>query len=282
MIQQALSRAATRSESVLKLPRNDGESNLAWLARAEQDMRELGKGEWTSVLLLGGTDSLSFRLRVAQSHLRRDLLPSFWSHSMLARKNGADWRDASLIDVPLIQPGGRAFSPRTNGVQEWATGELNDAERFVNIALIGLPIAAEKVYTALERFKRSRSTLDALEHVLRWLAFAWGVARTPNPLHDNYGLPSSCMLDTITAAADFDLTPGLESRASCPEAIWVAVLYWWNFYQENARRAPVARFSATHYYPITEPLDPLASAPAPRSPSAARKRAPKRTAKRSR
>jgi len=40
------------------------------------------------VVLLGGADLLHFRLRVAQSHVRADLLPSYWSHAALAIEQG--------------------------------------------------------------------------------------------------------------------------------------------------------------------------------------------------
>jgi hypothetical protein len=44
--------------------------NFAWLKAT---------GYRDGVLLLGGTSIVDFRMRVAQSELRQDLLPSFWS-----------------------------------------------------------------------------------------------------------------------------------------------------------------------------------------------------------
>jgi hypothetical protein len=43
----------------------------------------------------------------------------------------------------------------------------------------------------------------------------------------------------VLGAAGFDLTPGLESRASCPEAIWQAAK-WWHKYYEDQKRAPLS------------------------------------------
>jgi hypothetical protein len=37
--------------------------------------------------------------------------------------------------------------------------------------------------------------------------------------------------------AGIELTPGLSSSASCPEAIWQAAKYWHNFYKEAAQTA---------------------------------------------
>jgi len=72
----------------------------------------------------------------------------------------------------------------------------------------------------------------------RWLAYAWGIARTSNPLLENFGMPSAAMLEIIFGAAGFDLTPGLESRSSCPEAIWQAAK-WWHQYYEDQKRSPI-------------------------------------------
>ena len=133
--------------------------------------------------------------------------------------------------------------------------DFDDPQRYPNIALIALPVAQAEILARLAAFRRSRSTLDALEHIVRWLAFAWGAARTPNPLHDNYGLPSACMLETVCAAANFDLTPGLEARASCPEAIWVAARFWQDYFEQFHKRAIVGRYWTAHRYPIWEPGD---------------------------
>ena len=80
--------------------------------------------------------------------------------------------------------------------------------------------------------------LDAQDLLLRWLAFIWGVGRTGNPLLDGQGIPSAAMLEVIFGAVGFDLTPGLESRSSCPEAIWQAAKWWHEYYERNNQKAP--------------------------------------------
>ena len=252
--------------------RNAGESNTAWGERAVLDMQAGGPDAWTYVVLLGGSDTLAFRVRVAQSHLRHDMLPSFWSESILVRLASATLKNAEALHVPLHQPEGPAFAARVNGVVARPLTDFDDTSRFPNIAVIALPIAQDKVVDKVASFEQSRATLDALEHVLRWLAYAWGAARTPNPLHDNYGLPSTCMIETVCAAANFDLTPGLESRASCPEAIWAAANYWHEYFEKFNGREPIGRFYTPHTYPIVEPSAAPAPSPVP-SP------APKRKAK---
>src|SRR5262249_18368375 len=103
--------------------------------------------------------------------------------------------------------------------------------------------------------------------------------------HENYGLPSACMLETICAGEGFDLTPGLESRASCPEAIWAAALHWHDFFEKTggAEKVPFGRYAVSHSYPILEVDVPASDAGTSatragdegRSPASPRKRSPR-------
>jgi hypothetical protein len=253
VVKQVRSSASKSNPQLAALARKAKETNTGWGTRAVAEMKTGGSKDWSYVVLLGGSDSMAFRLRVAQSHLRQDMLPSYWSEAILVKLNGDSTANARAIHVPLIQPDGPAFSARTNGVVDRPLSDFDDPARFPNIALIALPIPQAKILQRVQAFRVSRSTLDALEHILRWLAFAWGAARTPNPLNENYGLPSACMLDTVFAAANLDLTPGLEARASCPEAIWIAANYWQDYYKQFRGEVPRGRFWTPHGYPIEEP-----------------------------
>lgn len=252
-LQQIRSTVTDPNPDFTALKRKPRESNLAWGERAVRQMGTGGLDKWTYIALLGGADTLAYRLRIAQAHLRRDMLPSAWSECVLIELQTDGLEGARAIHVPLHQPPTPHFSTRHNGVVSRPLADFDSARLYPNIALIGLPVAQAEIMKRVEQFKGGRSTLDALEHVLRWLAFAWGVARTPNPLHDNFGIPSACMIETVFAGAQFDLTPGLESRSSCPEAIWVAARYWYAYYQEFAEAAPKGRFTNAHNYPIVEP-----------------------------
>ncbi len=252
MLRQLQSTSKTKNQLLKPLTRLKNEDNLQWGTRAVADMGTGGSDGWTYVVLLGGNDTLSFRLRVAQSHLRSDMLPSYWSEAVLARLRGERVARARALHVPLLQPAQGVFATRTNGVVDRPMRDFADPDHWPNIALIALPIAQTQILEKVETFKRSRGTLDALEHILRWLAFAWGAARTPNPLTDGIGLPSACMLEIACAAAKFDLTPGLESRASCPEAIWVAAMRWHEYFENFIGQQPVGRYFTPHIYPIDE------------------------------
>ena len=251
-MRQQRSKSTQANDQFQRLARADGEDNQQWLLRALASLDAGGGPDWTPILLLGGSDTLAFRLRVAQSHLRGDMLPSYWSESVLLKIDAAKPARARVLHVPLLQPDDGSMATRNNGVVERPIKTVADPLRWPNIALIALPVPLAEVLKKLDAFRASRNPIDALEHVLRWLAFVWGAARSPNPLHDGIGLPSACMLETICAAAGLDLTPGLESRASCPEAIWVAARHWQDYFVAFNERQPVGRFCTPHWYPIEE------------------------------
>ena len=256
MLRQARSTSSNANPDLVRFERPARMGNVAWVEAA---LADLPRGKLPAgaacALLIGGADVLAFRLRVAQSHLRADMLPSYWSESVLLERRGPKLADAQVIHVPLQSPSDEFFPPDANGVVSRPFADFDDPEQWPNIALLGLPIGQDAVLERVDAFRKARSTLDALEHVLRWLAFAWGVAKTGNPLNDNYGLPSACMLETVCSGAQLDLTPGLEARASCPEAMWIAARFWQDYFKKFHKRAIVGRYWTAHRYPIWEPGD---------------------------
>lgn len=228
------------------------ENNIDWLTRAITELGGNTPLDQSYILLLGANDTLSWRLRAGQSHLRFDLLPSYWSSAALLKLDQSSLKKSTVIHVPLFQPTDGLFATERNGVVETPLAEFSNARIWKNIALITLPTPQENVLSKLQIFEKGRNYIDALEHVLRWLAFAWGVSRTPNPIHDGVGLPSACMLETLFASVGLDLTPGLESRASSPEAIWATTLYWYEHYTNNHLPTPKGRFFTPHDYDIKD------------------------------
>lgn len=228
MLNIRASSASAPSESFREEPRLPGEDNAAWLAR---QLAGADPGAAT-LLLVGGVDGTAMRLRIAQSHVRDTLSPSHWSHvAMLA--TDASGPEPELVEIALDPPGGFGFAPPTNGVQRVSIETYADATRYPNVAVVHFAATDEQRGTladATRRFQRQRSVLDATELVVVWLAFVWGVGRTGNPLLDGHGVPSAAMAEIVFGAAGYDLTPGLDSRASCPEAIWQSARWWHEYY----------------------------------------------------
>jgi hypothetical protein len=229
--------AHTRNPQVVELLRKDGEGNAAWLGRAmEATLVETGR-DWSLLLLVGGNDPLSFRLRVAQSHVRHDLSPSAWSHAAFIPELARTLGQSRTLEVSLAPAkcfGDYGFPLPTNGLQEGRLDAYLDADLFPNIAALSAPVASAEVEASLDGLKLQRSILDVPQLILRWLGYCWGVGVPSSPLAEGIGIPGAAILEAAFAARGFDLTPGLESRSSCPEAIWQAATWWHDFYARTA------------------------------------------------
>jgi hypothetical protein len=231
MISIICSEAKAPSQSFNEDPRKPGEDNLQWLSRNMPD------GDNAVCVLIGGTDPISFRLRTAQADARHDLMPSHWSHVMLLDKAAQSVGSTVVHEISLDPPQGFGFPPPTNGVQEGKLKTYRDPKEFPNIALLHIPVGRQEVMDALSRFQKQRAVLDPVGLIVQWLAYLWGVTNSPNPLLQRLGIPSAAMLEVVFGAAGYDITPGLESRSSCPEAIWQAAKWWHEYYGEQNRTA---------------------------------------------
>ena len=110
-------------------------------------------------------------------------------------------------------------------------------------------VSRQAVDEALTQFGTQRSVLDALELIIRWLSSGWGVGNAGNPIMEGYGIASAAMLEVTLGAVGYDLAPGLESRSSCPEAIWQAARWWHLYYKDENREAPTGVYTTGHVLP---------------------------------
>lgn len=237
MISIRSSNATEASPHFQEVKRKSRETNNSWLARTEASRKHE-----THIVLIGGRSASHLRARVAQSHARDDMTPSHWSHVLLA----LDPALQRAFHVPLCGPGHTEFPPATNGVQEVALKEYNDPKAYPNIAVISVPAAREAVQPVLERFMRERAAMDAVELLILWLAFIWGVGKAGNPLLDGQGLPSAAMAEYVLGAVGLDLTPGLGSRSSCPEAIWQSAKWWHKYHAREEGQALSGAWTVGH------------------------------------
>jgi hypothetical protein len=232
------SKADKPSERFVQEKRGPGETNLAWFKRNLETLESEEDGEGAAFLVMvGGKEKSHFRLRVAQAQLRHDRSPSHYSHVALLRASG--WaRGGSLWEIALESKRGFGFPPEDNGVQTGSLSHYASTSQFPNLAVLRLPVKLSDMQSRLKVFKQQRGELDCVELMVLWLAYVWSVARAPNPLLDGHGTPGAAFIEALAAASGFDLTPGIESRASCPEAIWQAAK-WWHKYYAAANQAPI-------------------------------------------
>ena len=238
-------------KGVKEFPGTAGEDNLTWLSRATETLvtlfdQPVKAEDLVRLVLLGGVDPVSFRLRVAQAHLRHDLTPSNWSHVVLLHPT-LRWR---IYEISLQPRGGFRYPVPRNGLQQGDFQTYTAVESYPNIALVGIPtgdkLTWRQMVPTFKAFQKQRTSLDAIELIIRWLAFGWGAGRAGNPLLEGFGIPSSAMLETVFSALGHDLTPGLESRSSCPEALWQAIKWWHGYYGEEGRLQPRCLYRVDH------------------------------------
>jgi hypothetical protein len=180
-----------------------------------------------SVILIGGAGLVDFRVRVAQGHLRHDLLPSFWSTVGISTGRG-------LMTVPLWSPRDPSSVPATNAIHDVRFAEFDDPERYPNLAAIQFVDKSETIASRARRIAQQRSAIDLPSMLLVWLGFVWGAGNRQNPLLQNVGLPASVFVQTAFAVSGIELCPGLASASSCPEAIWQSALWWHDYYEKTA------------------------------------------------
>lgn len=212
--------ATTPNRDLDERPPRRGETNTGWLAR-----HGLAEG----VLLLGGTGLIDFRIRVAQSQLRSDLSPSYWSLVGLLEPDGD-----SMLTVPLdwSDAGG---VPARNGIRSVPLVEIDDPVRWPNIGVLRFASHMGTVLDQVDVLRTRRTILDLPELLVAWLAYGWAAGTAENPLLAGRGLPSAALVETAHTLAGIELTPGLASASSCPEAIWQAVKWWREYYESSVR-----------------------------------------------
>jgi hypothetical protein len=221
MIPSRESGATTPNSDIRPLPARRREGNVAWLARS---------GLSEGVVLLGGTSLLDFRVRVAQSQLRGDITPSYWSLCGLLSLDG------TLRTVPL-QPADVSAVPSTNGVRAMSLSDFDDPAAWPNVAVVRFAANTGSVLDQARKVERRRSVIDLTELLIAWLGYGWAAGTAENPLLHSKGVPSAAYVETAHALAGIELTPGLSSASSCPEAMWQAAKWWRDYYEGAAQLA---------------------------------------------
>jgi len=195
-----------------------GEGNVAWLKRTEMSQ---------GVLLVGGTALTDFRLRVAQSRLRSDLTPSHWSGAALLTAT-------EVVTVALDSIGDPGGFAARNGVTRLPLDRYDDPAEFPNVCVLLFSSTFQPVLDALDDVVAGRAVLDVPALTAAWLSAIWGVSDLDEPLREGRGIPSAALVELSHAIAGIELTPGLESTSSCPDAIWQSARWWTDYYRETA------------------------------------------------
>jgi hypothetical protein len=193
-------------------------ANFAWLSST---------GYRDGVVLLGGTAIVDFRMRVAQSELRQDLLPSFWSTCGLLIDG--DVLMTARVDA-ISSSSARVERNGLEAVKLDAGSRYGDSMFYPNIAVLQFTEAHADIKEHVARIGQERNIVDLLAQIVAWLGYCWAVGDRGNPLMQGHGIPSATLLERAHGLASIDLSPGLPSASSCPEAIWQAARWWYEAY----------------------------------------------------
>jgi hypothetical protein len=241
MINILSSDATSPSTAYPEVKRERNENNIQWIRRNLPPFKDK-----SVLVMLGGRTQIDIRLRFAQAQVRSDLTPSKWSHVMLV-KTPADLDTSTVSEISLDPAKGFGFPAIANGLQEAGTlSRYSSTKRYPNVAVIVVPVALADIEKSLTQFRKQRAVLDGVDLIVRWLAYVWGVGRSSNPLLEGFGIPSAAMLEIVIGANGFDVTPGLESRSSCPEAISQAAKYWYEYYDKQKKEGLVGAYWSPH------------------------------------
>ena len=138
MLPIAPARTNREWEGVQSLPGVGGEDNLGWLGRATQTLTSqfgdaLKSQELVRLVLFGGTDPVSFRLRVAQAHIRHDMTPVVGPHVVLIHPKQL----SRVYEISLGTSRWISLSGFDHGLPYGSIQHYRDRARFPNIALLG-------------------------------------------------------------------------------------------------------------------------------------------------
>lgn len=208
-----------------------GERNEAWLARV------VGKNAPPlQLVLLGGNDLLSFRVRAAQAVIRGDLRPSQWSHVGLlvcAQKTLRMW----YAGIDAFQRR-LAEAPAFNNIEEVPLTQFGDPSRFPNVALVHFPSRvsrdriAKDALAVISRLQKARAQTDLITPRVRWQGHALGAAGHQNPLIDGLPMPCALFAELVYGALDVDISPGVGSSSVCAEGVWHSARFWSKHYAD--------------------------------------------------
>ena len=206
--------------------------NAELFARAGLEM----KGSWAgAILLVGGNDWRSMALRRAQSALRFDRRPSYWSHAALV----LDWneRDPSAswgVEVSLEPEPPSTHVPEHNGVTTFRLARYLDRTRWVNLCVAALVVDDAQRATAILRGMREAALephrrgvrFPLWDWLAAWTRYSYASETSVSPLHENVPMPSAALVELALDAAEIAAAPGATDLDTSPETLWCTVRHW--------------------------------------------------------
>ncbi len=220
--------------------------NDAFASLQRQDMGNRGL---MTVGLVGSRDLPGNCLRTAQSILRWDLRPSFWSHVFVVAESVTSrtpLRSLAILEIPLHPRDGLFPKPEQNGINVGRLGNYEDNTLDANVALMAVSMSDAEAKTLHKRAKSwnyDRVRYNFWDMLGAWQRFLWSQGAARNPLNEGMPIPASSYVEFIFEGLGLGVTPGASARNSAPEHLWNAARWWHKAFKEQDRKV-AGRFVA--------------------------------------
>lgn len=218
-------------------------SNTRFFTEALQAMSELGSGNGLYAIgLVGSCDLPGICLRQAQSVLRNDRRPSYWSHAFIITQA---WDGASPIsqlpiaEVPFYARNGEFPEPDDNGViRSTRLGHYLNRTLDANVALFTVrrnidnsiqalsELDLETIQASINDPNIDRQRFDFWQNLGVWQQYFWSGQQLPNPLLNGQPIATTSFIEMLFEQIGIDLTPAASERNSAPEHFWTS-MHWW-------------------------------------------------------
>ena len=190
------------------------------------------------LLLVGGTDWRSLVTRAAQSTIRLDLQPSFWSQAAVLLEWAGALDSACGLEVAFDPPEPARQVPERNGVTRFNLNRYLDGKQYPHLALVGFrpgdvqqnPAAANidgtKIREAALSPNRERIRFPLWNYLGGWARYLYDTSACPNPLDNNVPHPGASFCEYAFEAGGIDLNPNATGPQASPELFWAAAVHW--------------------------------------------------------
>lgn len=186
--------------------------------------------------LVGGSDPASMSVRWAQSFLRFDRRPSYFSTMFIFTGRG----DA-ILECRLV--GADPSTPETQGIVRDRARRYQSAEAWPNKALIGFKFSEieggiaprarlRAVIDAARNEKAIRERYDLWKMIASWQPYLFEPHQTPNPLVERSPHPGAAYVRWALGMAGVEGAPGALDEFDAPEHFWAAANYWYETYAD--------------------------------------------------
>lgn len=198
--------------------------------------------------LAGANDPAAIAVRRAQSFLRFDRRPSYFSEIFLLTGNGDE-----IIYCPLV--GADCRKPEGLGIVIGNTSAFADAEQWPNQAIVSFTFPppkkkdkqaiqpADRVARALKAArdpKAARERYDLWAMTAAWQRYLFEPVRTPNPLMGDTPHPGAAFIRWVLSLAGVETSPSALDELDAPEHLWASANYWYRSYETPEIAAEVS------------------------------------------